>query len=80
MEENLFIIYFWLIGWVILSIGYYIYHIYINKDDSMNKKICAWRAFWTGSLSWICICFTIAFFMVGGICYFNDWIEQKLSK
>ena len=71
---------FWLIGWLIMSIGYYVYKVYIDKDTKVNKKVHAWRAFWSGMLSWIGIFFTISFFIVGCITMLDDWVENKLSK
>lgn len=80
MSENIMCFAFWFIGWLILSIGYYVYKVYIDKDTKVNKKVHAWRAFWTGIFSWIGIFFVIAFFIVGSIAMFDDWIENKLNK
>ena len=67
----------YLIGWLILSIGYYIYNVYID-EGSETKKLYAWRAFWTGMISWIGIIFAVAFLAVGCVFVFNDWVEDKL--
>ena len=80
MSENIMCFAFWFIGWFILSIGYYVYKVYIDKDTKVNKKVHAWRAFWAGIFSWIGIFFVIAFFIVGSIAMFDDWIENKLNK
>jgi hypothetical protein len=80
MSEYLIALYFWLSGWIIVTIGYYIYKVYIDHDHKVTKKVHAWRAFWTGFWSWIGIFFVFAFLMVGGITLFNDWIEHKLNK
>ncbi len=71
---------FWLLGWILLSIGYFIYNVYIAKDMSVNKKVHAWRAFWTGIFSWIGIIFVIAFVVVGYFAIFMDWVEEKLNS
>ena len=70
---------FWLIGWFILSIGYYIWKVYIDKDMGKTKKLHAWHAFWIGIWSWIGIIVIIAISIVYGIAIINDWIEEKLS-
>ena len=67
---------FWLIGWVILSLGNYLYNI---TDKTISKKLHAWHAFWYGIFSWIGIGFWVAIFIVYLICEINDWIENKLS-
>jgi len=80
MSENIMCLVFWFAGWLILSIGYYVYKVYIDKDTKVTKKVHAWRAFWSGIFSWIGIFFVIAFFIVGSIAMFDDWIENKLNK
>lgn len=67
---------FWLIGWFILSLGYYLYNV-INK--TITKKLHAWHAFWYGIFSWAGIVFCVAFFIAYMICKINDWIENKLN-
>jgi len=79
MSNDLIVILFWLLGWVIMSVGYYIYNVYID-EGSETKKLYAWRAFWTGFFSWIGIIFVIIFLCVGGMFAFNEWVEDKLSK
>jgi len=79
MSGNLIILLFWILGWIILSVGHFIYKVYIDKDLEVNKKVHAWHAFWAGITSWIGIIFWIAIFIVFIICAVNDWIEKKLS-
>lgn len=80
MSENIMCLIFWFVGWFILSIGYYVYKVYIDKDTKVNKKVHAWRAFWSGIFSWIGIFCVIACFIVASIAMFDDWIENKLNK
>ena len=80
MSEDLIALLFWLSGWLLLSIGYFVYKVAIDNDHKVTKKVYAWRAFWTGFWSWIGIIFIFVFLLVGGIAIFNDWVEQKLSK
>lgn len=68
----------YLIGWLILSIGYYIYNVYIDEGPE-TKKIYVWRSFWIGTVSWIGIIFAIIFLIVGWVLVFNEWVEEKLS-
>ena len=70
-----FVIY--LIGWLILSFGYYLYN--INKDKYTSKKLHAWRAFWVGIWSWLGILMVITHFTALNMFKFNDWVENKLS-
>ena len=46
-----FIIYF--IGWIILSIEYFVYKVFIDKDTRVNKKVHTWYAFLIGIFSWL---------------------------
>ena len=80
MSDNLIGILFWLLGWFILSIGDYIYNVYIDENKSVNKKVHAWRSFWIGFWSWFGILFVIVFFIVSKCAIFNDWVETKLNK
>ena len=70
-------IYYWLIGWIILSLGHYLYNV---KDKTITKKLHAWRAFWVGIFSWVGIWFCISLYIVYIICKVNDWIENKLNS
>lgn len=69
---------FYFIGWLILSIGIYIYSVYGN-DHKESKKLWAWRSFWAGIVSWFGILFIIASAMVFAIVAINDWVEEKLK-
>jgi len=71
-----FIVY--LIGWIILSVCYYIYTICTEKKY-ISKKLIIWRSFWTGIFSWLGIFVISVFLLVGGILAINEWIEEKLS-
>ena len=79
MSNDLIGILIWLLGWVILSVGYYIYSVYIDKEYIYHKKLCIWRSFWIGVLSWVGIIIFIAVFIVGCVFAFNEWVEDKLT-
>jgi len=79
MSNDLIAILFWALGWVLLSIGYFIYKVVIDRDRQVSKKVHAWRAFWNGWFSWLGIFVIIAFLIVGGILAINEWVEDKLS-
>ena len=70
----------YLLGWLIVWIGYYIHQIYTEVDKWKPKKLIIYKGFTFGFFSWfaIIICISIC------ICYYvirlNDWIEDKLSK
>ena len=68
----------YLIGWVILSVCYYVYTVHFEKSWK-SKKLIVWRSFWTGIFSWGGIFFICVFLLVGGILAINEWIEEKLS-
>ena len=74
------LIVFWLIGWIILSLGYYICNIKDLKNKAITKKLHVWRAFWYGIFSWIGIIFWVILFIVGAIFEVNDWIENNLNS
>lgn len=38
MSNDLIALLFWLFGWLLLSIGYFIYKVYIDKDHKVTKK------------------------------------------
>lgn len=71
------LIYF--IGWLLFSLGYYVYEVYIYKDKCHNKKLLVWRAFKNGCISWLGIFIIVTFLIVGGILAIDEWIEEKLS-
>lgn len=68
----------YLIGWIILSVCYYVYTVHYEKSLK-SKKLIIWRSFWTGIFSWLGIFFIGVFLLVGGILAINEWIEEKLS-
>lgn len=70
---------FWLIGWVIMSIGTYVYNVYIDNDNFLNKKANIWRAFCFGICSWIGIMFCLCFGLSGLIFISYEYIENKLN-
>ena len=80
MSDNLITILVWLLGWLILSIAHFVYKVYIDEENFINKKVQAWRSFWIGFWSWFGILFVVVFFIVGKCAIFSDWVEQKLSK
>ena len=77
MGMALITILYWVSGWSIMSIGYYIYKVYIDKDYSCSKKLHAWRAFWTGIWSWVGIFFIFTFLIVCGVELLNEWVEMS---
>ena len=70
---------YWIIGWIIMSIGTYIYNVYIDNDNYLNKKANIWRAFWRGIFSWFGIIICISFWITGFIALSYDYIEDKLN-
>ena len=79
MNNSLIWFLFYLSGWVILSICFYIYKVYIDKDIWTTKKLHCWRSFWHGIFSWFGIIIVGSFLIVGLICAINDWVEDKLN-
>jgi hypothetical protein len=68
---------FWyLIGWLIFSIGYFIYAI---KEDKENKKLAIYHSLIYGVVSWLGILFIFVMCIVSGMFTLNEWIENKLS-
>lgn len=70
---------FWLIGWVLYSVGYYLYEVYAEKPTKVNKKLIIYHAFIYGVASWLGILFIFVMCIVGGIFALHEWIEKKLS-
>ena len=80
MSNDLIGILFWVLGWIILSLGYYIYKVYIDRDTlTTSKKLHAYRAFWNGTLSWVGIIVIFVLFIIGCVLAFDQWIESKLK-
>ena len=71
-----FIVY--LIGWLILSVYYYVYNVHFKKSWK-SKKLIIWRSFWTGIFSWLGIFFISVFFLTCVMLAINECIEEKLS-
>ena len=80
MSNSTNVILFWILGWFILSLGNYIYRVYIDRDKSVNKKVHAWRAFCIGPWSWAGIFCVVVFLICDGLISLDEWIENKLSK
>lgn len=76
MSECLIFLYVWLFGWLILSIGYYIFKVYIEKDIYVNKKIHVWRAFKYGALSITGIVVVLVYLLA----YLGILIDDKIEK
>ena len=72
-------LYFWILGWLIWAIGYYIYKLYISKTVILNKRLIIWRGFKSGIISWIGIIVMFSCVIVFCICKIDDWVEDKLS-
>lgn len=83
-----FLIYF-LSGWIILSICFYIYLIYIDKSRSifdrhnLSKKQIAYFSFKCGIFSWFGIFFFFVWVLVSVLvlitCFIDNWIYNKLK-
>ena len=68
------------IGWILLSVGYYIYKVYIDKDPCKTKKLNAYHGFLLGIFSWLGIIFLVCFWITGLLFMLNDKIENKLNE
>ena len=82
MNITEFIIYYF-IGWILFSIGFYIYHTYLwGKDTYKNKKLLAYASIKHGIFSWIGICICCIGALAVGIIYglyeLDQWIKDKL--
>jgi hypothetical protein len=71
------VLFWYLIGVLILSVCYYI-HLYYN-DEYNSKKLMVYKSFKFGLLSWIGIIIGIAFICTGIIFGIDEWIEKKLN-
>ena len=80
MSNDLIALLFWLSGWLLLSIGYFVCKVFIDKDYKVTKKVHAWRAFWTGIWSWLGILLFFIVLIAGCTIEINDWVERKLNK
>jgi len=70
---------FWVIGWILWMIGYYVYNVYINTCNHYTKRLILYRGFTSGIFSWIGIVFVISFEFAYLIFMLDNWIENKLS-
>lgn len=70
---------FWLIGWLIWAIGYYVYKVYIDGDIWTSKRLIIWRGFVSGIISWFGIIVVMAVLITYSIAKLNNWIENKLA-
>ena len=71
-------LYFWILGWLIWAIGYYIYESYISETFIPNKRLIIWRGFKSGVISWIGIMFVFGYVTAFCLNKIDDWVEDKL--
>lgn len=81
MNDFLLFLISWVIGWVIYSIGYYIYDVYIDNIDNNNtsKKLLIYNAFKNGILSWFGIMVIIIFAFIMLLVKIDENISNKLK-
>lgn len=81
MNDFLLFLISWVIGWVIYSIGYYIYDVYIDNIDNNNtsKKLLIYNAFKNGILSWFGIMVIIIFTFIMLLVKIDENISNKLK-
>lgn len=75
------VLFWYLIGVLILGVSNYIYMAYINRKETLleSKKLIVYKSFKVGLTSWIGIVLIFAFIMTGVIIYIDDWIEDKIN-
>lgn len=78
MNDFLQFLIFWIIGWTIYSIGYYIYDVYIDKNNT-SKKLLAYNAFKFGIWSWLGIMIIITFGVIMILANIDEKISNKLK-
>lgn len=78
MNDSLLFLLFWVIGWFIYSIGYYIYEVYIDKSNT-SKKLIVYNAFKYGIWSWFGIMIIITFGFILLLAYIDEKISDKLK-
>ena len=78
MDDFLLFLIFWTTGWAIYSIGYYIYDVYIDKNNT-SKKLLAYNAFKNGILSWFGIMVIIIFTFIMLLVNIDEKISNKLK-
>ena len=78
MNDFLLFLISWVIGWVIYSIGYYIYDVYIDNNNT-SKKLLIYNAFKNGILSWFGIMVIIIFTFIMLLVNIDEKISNKLK-
>lgn len=78
MNDFLLFLISWVIGWVIYSIGYYIYDVYIDKNNT-SKKLLIYNAFKNGIFSWFGIMVIIIFAFIMLLVKIDENISNKLK-
>ena len=78
MNDFLLFLISWVIGWVIYSIGYYIYDVYIDNNNT-SKKLLIYNAFKNGIFSWFGIMVIIIFAFIMLLVIIDEKISNKLK-
>ena len=78
MNDFLLFLISWVIGWVIYSIGYYIYDVYIDNNNT-SKKLLIYNAFKNGIFSWFGIMVIIIFAFIMLLVKIDENISNKLK-
>lgn len=78
MNDFLLFLISWVIGWVIYSIGYYIYDVYIDNNNT-SKKLLIYNAFKNGIFSWFGIMAIIIFAFIMLLVIIDEKISNKLK-
>ena len=78
MNDFLLFLISWVIGWVIYSIGYYIYDVYIDNNNT-SKKLLIYNAFKNGIFSWFGIMVISIFAFIMLIVIIDEKISNKLK-
>ena len=78
MDDFLLFLISWIIGWIIYSIGYYIYEVYIDKSNT-SKKLIIYNAFKFGIWSWLGIIIIITFGFIMLLANIDEKISNKLK-
>lgn len=78
MNDFLLFLISWVIGWVIYSIGYYIYDVYIDNNNT-SKKLLIYNAFKNGIFSWFGIMVIIIFAFIMLLVKIDETISNKLK-
>ena len=78
MDDFLLFLIFWTTGWAIYSIVYYIYDVYIDKNNT-SKKLLIYNSFKNGILSWFGIMVIIIFAFIMLLVNIDEKISNKLK-